>query len=138
MDAADLMFAGIARQAELVAGGEVSSRELVQTALDRIAQLDPALNAFRVVLAEEALAAADAADARRARGESAPLLGVPVAVKDDNAVAGQKRMMGTDAVETSQRADGEAVARLRRAGAVVVGLTHLPDLRILPVTESPS
>ena len=51
MDAADLAFAGLARQAELVRAGEVSSRELTELYLDRIARLDPRLNAYRVVLA---------------------------------------------------------------------------------------
>ena len=67
MDAADLAFAGIARQAELIASGEISSRELVELYLERIARLDPQLNAFRVVLGERALLEADQADARRGR-----------------------------------------------------------------------
>lgn len=53
-DAADLVFAGIARQAALVRSGQISSRELVEACLGRIARLDPALNAFRVVLGERA------------------------------------------------------------------------------------
>ena len=68
-------------------GGEVSSRELVELYLERIARLDPELNSFRVVMAERALAEADQADARRAGGEERPLLGVPVAVKDNVDVA---------------------------------------------------
>ena len=59
MDAADLAFAGLARQAELVRDGEVSPRELTELYLGRIARIDPQLNAFRVVLAERALAEAD-------------------------------------------------------------------------------
>ena len=65
MDATDLAYAGIARQAELIAAGEVSSRELVDLYLERIARLDPRLNAFRVVFAERARLEADQADARR-------------------------------------------------------------------------
>src|SRR5206468_1798393 len=76
-----LAFAGIARQAELIRAGEVSSRELVELYLERIARLDPQLNSYRVVFAERALAEADQADARRRSGDERPLLGVPVAVK---------------------------------------------------------
>ena len=60
----DLAFAGLARQAQLVSDGDVSSRELVELYLERIGRLDPRLRAYRVVLADEALAEADAADAR--------------------------------------------------------------------------
>src|SRR4051812_41114008 len=134
------MFAGIARQAELVRAGEVSARELVEASLDRIDRLDDELNAFRVVLADEALAAADAVDAARrdggGAGDGRPLLGVPVAVKDDVAVAGQRTTFGTDAVTAVAAEDAEVVRRLRAAGAIVVGITNVPELAILPVTET--
>src|SRR5919199_6166251 len=84
-----LAFAGLERQAELLAAGELSSRELVELYLERIARLDPRLNAFRIVFAERALAEADQADGRRRVGERRPLLGVPVALKDDLDVAGE-------------------------------------------------
>ena len=74
MDHADLAFAGLARHAELIAAGEITSRELTELFLSRIARLDPLLNAYRVVLGAEALAEADAADARR----SGPLNGVAI------------------------------------------------------------
>ena len=77
MDAIDLAFAGAARQVELIRGGEVSPRELVELYLRRIERLDPALNAFRKVFDERALAEADQADARAKAGDSRPLLGVP-------------------------------------------------------------
>ncbi len=138
MDDADLLFAGIVRQAALVRAGEVSARELVQAALDRIARVDGALNAFRVVLGEEALAEAAAADARRGAGEDRPLLGVPVAVKDDCPVAGLRATFGTDAVTAVAREDAEVVRRLRHAGAIVIGITNVPELTITPFTESPT
>jgi Asp-tRNA(Asn)/Glu-tRNA(Gln) amidotransferase A subunit family amidase len=81
MDGQELAFSGVARQAELVRGGDVSSAELVELYLERIGRLEPELNAFRVVMAERALADARQADARRGAGEERPLLGVPVAVK---------------------------------------------------------
>ena len=68
MDATDLAYAGIAKQAELIAAGEVSSRELVNLYLERIARHNPALGAFRVVFAERARMEADQADARRGAG----------------------------------------------------------------------
>jgi len=139
MDAADLAYAGIARQAELIAAGEVSSRELVELHLERIARLDGELNAFRVVLGERALMEADQADARRgAGGESSarPLLGVPIAVKDNIDVAGELTCEGTDAVDQPARADAEVVRRLRQAGAVIVGKTNVPELCIWPFTET--
>src|SRR4051794_41690530 len=89
MDRTDLAFAGVARQAELVRAGEVSARELVELYLERIERLDPHLNAFRVVMDERALAEADQADGRRGSGDERPLLGVPMAVKDNMHVAGE-------------------------------------------------
>src|SRR5262249_53668553 len=109
MDAAELAFAGAARQAELIADGEVSSREVVQTYLDRIAALAPQLNAFRVVFAERALTEADQADARRKAGGDRPLLGVPVAIKDDVDVAGEATCWGTAAHSGPVRDDAEVV-----------------------------
>jgi len=97
MDATDLAFAGAAEQARLIAAGDVSSRELVQTYLDRIARLDPQLNAWRIVFAERALAEADQAAARRGAGGERPLLGVPVAIKDDVDVGGEVTAWGTSA-----------------------------------------
>ena len=135
MDAADLAFAGLARQAELVRDGEVSSRELTELHLERIARLDPGLNAFRVVLGEEALAAAGAADGRR--GADAPALnGVPIAIKDDTDMAGQITAHGSLGHGPPASADAEVVRRLRAAGAVLIGKTHVPELEALATTES--
>jgi amidase len=139
MDATELAFAGAARQARLIAAGEVSAREAVRAALDRIDRLDGRVNAFRVVLAERALAEADQADARRRAGDARPLLGVPVAIKDDTDLAGEVTAMGTVATGARTAArDAEVVARLRRAGAVIVGKTHVPELMMWPFTESAS
>jgi amidase len=127
---------GVAAQAELVRRGEVSARELVETALTRIERLDGALNAFGVVYAERALADADRADERRARGESAPLLGVPIAVKDEIDMAGEVTSRGTGAIRVRATADAEVVRRLREAGAIVIGKTTMPELGLWPFTES--
>ncbi|MGC2373613.1 MAG: amidase family protein, partial [Solirubrobacteraceae bacterium] len=139
MDATDLAFTGIARQAELVAAGEVSSRELVELYLERIERFDGQLNAFRVVLAERALLEADQADARRGAGGERPLLGVPIAVKDDIDVAGELTALGTNAHSgVPASADAEVVRRLREAGAIVIGKTNVPELCIWPFTETPT
>ena len=139
MDATDLAYAGAARQAQLIAAGEVSAREVVEGALRRIERLDPRLNAFRVVLGDHALAEADRADARRRAGEARPLLGVPVAIKDDTDVAGVPTARGTAASDLTPRdRDAEVVRRLRAAGAIVVGKTNVPELMMWPFTESVS
>jgi amidase len=136
MDRTELAFAGPARQAELVRTGEVSSRELVELYLERIERIDPQLNAFRVVLAERALVEADQADARRKSGDERPLLGVPIAVKDNMHVAGEITANGGRAHGGPEPEDNGLVSELRQAGAVVIGKTHLPELAIMGVTES--
>ncbi|CCH31555.1 amidase family protein [Actinosynnema sp. NPDC047251] len=136
MDLTDACFAGAARQAELLRAGELDSRDLVAECLRRIDRHDRELNAFRVVFAEQALDAARRADARRAAGEHAPLLGVPVAVKEDLAIAGLPTTTGTAAVDQVAAADCTIVVRLRAAGAVVVGRTRMPELGLWPHTES--
>jgi amidase len=136
MDAEALAFAGIARQAQLIAAGEVSSRELVELYLERIERLDPALNSFRITFRERARLEADQADARRRAGEERPLLGVPIAIKDDIDVAGEVTAFGTNAYGAPAAADAEVVRRLRQAGAVVIGKTNVPELTIWPFTES--
>jgi len=138
MDATDLAFAGIGRQAELIAAGEISSRELVELYLERIARFDPLLNAFRVVLAERARTEADQADARRGAGGERPLLGVPIAVKDDMDLAGEVTTLGTNAYGEPAAKDAEIVRRARAAGAVVIGKTNVPELCSFPWTESPT
>src|SRR3954451_22014275 len=132
MDAADLVFAGPLRQAELVAAGDVTPRALVDACLDRIEHLDPQLNAFRVVLAEQARADADALGEPDGR----PLFGVPVAIKDDQDVAGEPTNFGTSLVVPPAGSDSEIVRRLREAGAIVIGKTNVPELTIWPFTES--
>jgi amidase len=134
--AEELAFAGLAEQAELVRRGEVSSRELTELSVTRIERLEPQLNAFRTVLAERALDEAGRADERRAGGEQAPLLGVPIAVKDNVDVAGEVTAHGTGAYEGAAIDDSALVRRLREAGAVIVGKTNLPELAIWPFTES--
>jgi amidase len=134
----DVAYAGAARQAQLVREGEVSARELTDLCLRRIQRYEHELNAFRVVRWERALEEADRADERRAAGDEAPLLGVPVAIKDNFDVAGEVTTFGTSAHGGPAREDHEPVRRLRRAGAVILGKTLLPELALWGVTESAS
>jgi amidase len=135
VDAADLAFAGLARQAELIRAGEVSSRELTELYLERIERLDPLVRSYRIVLAEAALEAADAADRRRGE-RSPPLNGVPVAIKDDTDMAGQVSARGSLGHGPPADEDDEVVRRLRAAGTVMLGKTHVPELEALATTES--
>jgi amidase len=125
----DLAFAGPARLAELVRSREVAPRELVELSLRRVESLDPQLNAFRVVLAERALEDAD-------KPLEGPLAGVPIAIKDDLAVAGQSVTKGSRSYGPPEPADAEAVRRLRAAGAIPIGITNVPELTIWPWTAS--
>ena len=134
----DLAFAGLDQHLDLLERGETTSRELTELFLERIERHDPALNAYRVVFAERARAEAAQADARRRGGEQRPLLGVPIAIKDDTDVAGEITAYGSGAVDEPAAADSEVVARLRRAGVVILGKTHVPELTITPFTESPT
>jgi len=134
MDPTDLAFAGVVRQAELIRSGQISSRELVELYLGRIERINPEINAFSAVFSDSALAEADAADARR--GEQGPLLGVPIAIKDNIDIAGYVTSQGTGCFDQPARKDAALVQRLRRAGAVILGKTTLPELAIFGFTES--
>ena len=136
MQAEDLAFTPITRQAELVRSGEIAPRELVETYLERIERLDPTLNAFRVVMAERALVEAQQAEARRRQSDERSLLGVPVAIKDDTDVAGEVTADGVDQLGPPAERDAEVVRRLRAAGAIVIGKTQVPELTAQPFTET--
>ncbi len=138
MDLADLVYSGAAAQAAMIARREVSAREVVEACLARIDAHDGRLNAFKEVYAERALAEAEEADRRVAQHDHSPLLGVPVAVKDDVAVAGRVTGHGTTAVRRPAVLDSPVVRLLREAGAIVLGKTHLPELAIYGFTESRS
>jgi amidase len=117
----DVAFAGLAGQIELIRSRAVSARELVELSLRRIERIDPELNAFAAVYAEPALQQADEADARLAKVDFPPLLGIPIAVKDEIDIAGELTRRGTGAYTTRAPADAEVVRRLRAAGAIVIG-----------------
>ena len=127
----DLAFAGPGALADMVRRREVAPRELVELFLRRIEAINPRLNAFRVVIAEEALAAADGLTS-----PDGPLAGVPIAIKDDMPVAGQSMTRGSRSFGPPEPADAEVVRRLRAAGAIPIGITNVPELMIFPWTTS--
>ena len=136
MDDRELAFAGAAQQARMLADGTVTASGLLDVYLDRIARLDPELRAFRVVLADSARKQAAAAQARLDAGERLPLLGVPIAVKDDVDIAGEITTYGTSAHGPARTADADVVRRLRDAGAVFVGKTAVPEMTLWPFAET--
>jgi amidase len=138
---ADWVGRSAADIAAAVRAGEVTAEAVVAEHVGRISRLNAELGAFTRVRAAEAAAEARAVDALlaepRADRAELPLAGVPVAVKDNVAVTGEPLSHGSAAFPaTPQQHDHPVVARLRAAGAVVVGLTNLPELAIYPFTDS--
>jgi amidase len=136
VDADDLAFAGAAAQARMLADGEVSAPELLEIYLERIARLDSQLRSYRVVRTDKARDEAYAAQDRIDAGERLPLLGVPIAIKDDVDVAGEVTTCGSAGHRPAPTVDAAVVRRLRAAGAVIIGKTAVPELMIFPFTES--
>ncbi|MGK2866417.1 MAG: amidase [Mycobacterium sp.] len=121
-----------------LASGSTTSGQLVRASLKAIETSQPTLNAFRVVLTDQALADAAEADRKRAAGQHLPLLGIPIAVKDDVDVAGVPTRFGTDGGDLPvATADAEVVRRLRAAGAVIVGKTNTCEFGQWPFTSGP-
>ncbi|HEY4603772.1 MAG TPA: amidase family protein [Blastococcus sp.] len=121
----------------LVHSGEVTALDVVRAHLDHIDAVDARVGAFRVVRREAALAEAHAVDTAPTRF-ALPLAGVPIAVKDNVAVAGEVCTDGVAARDSGpERRDHPVVARLRKAGAVVVGITRAPELCLYAATDSP-
>lgn len=136
MDATDLAFAGAAEQARMLADGAITAPALLERYLERIVRVDPELRSYRVVLADKARREAAAAQERLDAGERLPLLGVPVAIKDDVDVAGEFTCYGSSAYDLPATADAEVVRRLREAGAVILGKTAVPEMMLWPFTET--
>jgi amidase len=129
---------GLAECTRLLTEGRTTSQALVASAIERIEAGQSTINAFRRVRGEAALDEAGEADRRLAAGERLPLLGVPLAVKDDTDVAGLPTLFGCGGEFVAATEDGEAVRRLRAAGAVIVGKTNSCELGQWPFTEGPA
>ncbi|MBB5918532.1 amidase [Nocardia transvalensis] len=129
---------GLADTAAALAAGTIGSVAATTAALDRIEASGPTLNAFRVVRREAALAEAADRDRRLAAGERLPLLGVPIAIKDDTDIAGEPTAFGCGGDFPPKTEDGEPVRRLRAAGAVIVGKTNTCEIGQWPFTDAES
>ena len=117
--------------------GRVSSVAATEAVLQRIFDLDNELNAYLTISEEQALEMAQEADARRARGEDGPLLGVPIAVKDIICTRGMETTAGSRILEGFVPPyDATVVARLRQAGAVILGKTNTDEFAMGSSTEN--
>src|SRR4051794_8715884 len=123
--------------ARAVRRGDTTATQVVADHLEQIAISEPQLNAFRVVRGGEAIVEAEKVDEQEDLA-NLPLAGVPVAVKENTAVAGLPTWNGSAAARTAiADEDHEIVRRLRGAGAVVVGVTRMPELGLWAVTDGP-
>lgn len=139
MDKTDLCFMPATELADAVRAKAVSPSEVTAAVLERIEALEPQLNAFAHLAAEEAMAAAEAADAAVMKGAPlGPLHGVPVTIKDHEAVSGMPIEYGTHLRRGDvAAADSVLVARLRQAGAIILGKTTTPEFGWKGVSEGP-
>jgi amidase len=129
----ELLFRPATELAELVRSGQLSATELVSASLKKIDELDPEINAFTHVAHESALASAQ----EIGQADPRPFAGVPVAIKDNRPVRGMPLTMCSDLFgDFVPDHDSFFVRRLREAGFVIVGKTALPEMGILPTTES--
>jgi len=135
-DAKRLRGAELCQILHWLASGRVSAQALTQTYLDAIAAQNAKLNAY-VALNPRALDEARAGDVRRASGKIGRLDGVPVAVKDNFDVAGLPTGCGLPGAHAPATADAHAVARLRGAGAVILGKTQVPEAALAATSNNP-
>src|SRR5499427_10921462 len=135
----DVAFASAAELVSLIRNREISPVEVMRATLARIERSQPTLNAFITVAAEPAMESARAAEVAVMHGDPlGPLHGVPLAVKDLAATAGIRTTWGSLIFKDHvPDADAEVVARLKRAGAIVVGKTTTPEFGQQCLTEAP-
>ncbi len=132
----DLTTRTIAEAKDLLDTKQVSARELAEAYLDTIATRDPDINAYLEVY-EDVRAQADAADARRAKGETGPLLGVPLAIKDNILIEGRVASASSKMLEHYVATyDATVSRRLKDAGAVFLGRTNMDEFAMGSSTET--
>lgn len=140
-----IAFASVAQQRQWLRTGELSPRELTQLYLERIAQFDHRLGSYFTVMAEQAMAEAEAKTTAlvqaRSQGELdrlPPLWGIPLSVKDLNAVAGVPQSYGVVAFKDRiAETDDGVVTRLRQSGGILLGKTAIAQLASWPYSEPP-
>ncbi len=133
----DLLDRGAAAIADAVRRGRTTARDVAEAAIARVEARNPALNAIVDFDPAEARAAADAVDARRKQGFDGPILGVPYTVKDTTWVAGRRVTNGSLLWRDFRPArDAVAVARLKQAGGVFLGMTNTPEMAAKGHTEN--
>ncbi|MCH7726600.1 MAG: amidase [Planctomycetes bacterium] len=138
MNSEDLCFLSAFELAEAIREKSVSPVEVMQAVLDRIERLNPTLNAFCTLTADDAIQAAKLAEGAVMKREPlGPLHGVPVSIKDNLYVKGVRTTFGSKLMEHHVAdADAPVVARLRRAGAIIVGRTNTPEFGWKGVTDN--
>ena len=139
MNGRDLCFLPLAEQAELIRKREISPVELLDSTLAQIARMEPQINAFITLLAEDAKASAREAEAEiAAGGYRGPLHGIPIALKDLFYTQGVRTTAGSKILKDFVPSeDAEAVARLKRAGAVILGKTNMNEFAYGPTGANP-
>jgi len=125
----DFRETSVTALSEQVRSGQISARELTEAALQNIDQIDGTINSFCAVNADQAIAEADAVDQRISKGESLPLAGIPIGVKDLEDARGFVTTYGSalHADDPVAEEDSELVSRLKRAGCIVLGKTNTPE-----------
>ncbi len=138
MDSVDLAFTSALDQARLIRAKEISPIELTQLYLDRIEQLNPKLGSFFTVMAEQALADAKLKTERLEEPELPPFFGVPIAIKDINAVEGVPCSYGLKVARARiATRDDLIVTKLKQSGFIILGKTATSQLASFPYTEPP-
>jgi len=133
----DAVLAPASDLVDRLRGGSLSPVELLDGVLERVARHNGTINAYVLVLAEQARAQARESEERIRRGEARPLEGLPVAIKDNVHLAGTPTTLACEGVKDAPApVDSHVVGRLREAGAVFVGKTNLPELGTVPSSEN--
>ncbi len=134
--AEELRWASAGATAARVRSGELTPKQVVEAAFERIEAAEPTLNAFIRLRRAEALAEAEIVSDRLAQGEYLPLAGVPVAVKDDAPMEGVVVSHGSRAYTQPSPEDAATFKLIRAAGGVLVGATRTPEFCLTPFCES--
>ncbi len=134
----DLVYTPVGQLRQLLDSRRVSSAELTELYLGRISSLNPRLNAFLTVTAEEAMASAHAADQEMRDGQTAkPFLGIPICIKDLEATKGIRTTLGSLVFrDTVPEVDSVVAERVRASGAVLLGKTNTPEFGLQGTTEN--